>query len=147
MSSPTWQIFSLGLQRFPIGRFGHVGSDLLNVTEISITDLQQAMLQEPSRRSQNLRESKCFSIWWFFICFNLIIFDPFLVGSLKNPHKIGLALRRDPIHRTQIPTRLPPNPMSPKMRPRSMYHRHGSEPPMQALLGSPWVSYPPKNIL
>lgn len=69
MSSPTWQIFSLGLQLFPIGRFGHVGSDLLNVTEISITDLQQAMLQKPSRRSQNLRESNCFSICGVLICF------------------------------------------------------------------------------
>lgn len=39
MGSATWQIFSLGLQRFPIGRFNHVGPDLLNVTEIGITDL------------------------------------------------------------------------------------------------------------
>ena len=54
MSSTTWQIFSLGLQLFPVGRFNHVGPDLLNVTEIGIADLQQAMLQKPSRRSQNM---------------------------------------------------------------------------------------------
>ena len=83
MSSTTWKIFSLGL--LPIGRFSHVGPELLNVTEIGIADLQQAMLQKPSRRSQNmwLERIIVFKTWWVLIWSYLI---HFLLAPFKT-HK------------------------------------------------------------